>query len=85
MLSGLTSLSSPAGMSVYWLSNSVFSLGQSVFVREKLKAEGLDIKKMQMDNIAANKDPYANQVKLLTEEGLIKPEQVKEFEEKKGF
>ena len=33
----------------------------------------------------ANKDPYSNQVKLLTEEGIIQPEQVQEFEEKKGF
>jgi len=33
----------------------------------------------------ANKDPYSNQVKLLTAEGIIQPEQVQEFEEKKGF
>jgi len=33
----------------------------------------------------ANKDPYSNQVKLLTAEGIIQPKQVQEFEEKKGF
>ena len=72
-------------MTVYWLSNSVLSLAQSVFVRAKLKAEGLDIREMQLANIEANKDPYANQVKLLTDEGLIKPEDVKKVEESKGF
>ena len=46
LISGLTALSSPAGMTVYWLSNSVLTLGQSVYVREKLKDEGLDIKAM---------------------------------------
>ena len=60
VLSGLTALSSPAGMTVYWLTNSALSLGQSVYVREKLKEEGLDIRKMQLENMAANKDPYAN-------------------------
>ena len=72
-------------MGVYWLTNSTLTLGQSIFVRQKLKGEGLDIKKIQLENMEARSDPYANQVKLLTEEGIIKPEQVQKFEESKGF
>ena len=74
LITGLTAVSSPAGMSVYWLSNSLLTFGQSVYVREKLKAEGLDIKKMQLENIAAREDPYANQIKVLKDEGLITDE-----------
>ena len=43
-LSFLTAVSSPAGIGVYWLTNSILSLGQSVYVKEKLKNEGLDMK-----------------------------------------
>lgn len=42
---------------------------------------------MQLENLEAREDPYANQVKLLKEEGLITEEQVKKADQKlnKGF
>jgi YidC/Oxa1 family membrane protein insertase len=43
VLSGLTALSSPAGLSVYWMTNTILSYGQSLLVKAKLKDEGLDM------------------------------------------
>jgi YidC/Oxa1 family membrane protein insertase len=43
VLSGLTALSSPAGLSIYWMTNTVLSFAQSILVKAKLKEEGLDV------------------------------------------
>ena len=59
-LSGLTALSSPAGMGIYWTTNSCLSLAQSVGTKQLLKGQGLDIRQMQRDNRQAAKDPLAN-------------------------
>lgn len=45
-MSGITALASPAGMSVYWVTNAALSLVQSVTVRNKLRGEGLDMWEM---------------------------------------
>lgn len=50
VISGLTALSSPAGLSIYWLTNTVLSFGQGLFVKAKLKEEGLDMEQMAIDN-----------------------------------
>ena len=50
ILSGVTALSSPAGLSIYWFTNSILSFGQSLVVKAKLKEEGLDVYQMALDN-----------------------------------
>ena len=50
LLSGLTALSSPAGLGIYWYTNTVLSFLQSVYVKAKLKDEGLDINQIAIDN-----------------------------------
>ena len=71
VLSGVTALSSPAGISVYWLSNSIFTLAQTVFVKNELASVGLDMRQMARDNIEAQKDPMANAVKLMEAEKAV--------------
>ena len=45
-MSGLTALASPAGMSVYWVTNGLLALYQSVAARNQLREEGLDMWEM---------------------------------------
>ena len=56
-LSFLTALSSPAGIGIYWFMNSLLSLGQSVYVKNKLKKEGLDMKQLALDVAEARANP----------------------------
>lgn len=56
-LSFLTALSSPAGIGIYWFMNSLLSLGQSVYVKDKLKKEGLDMKQLALDVAEARANP----------------------------
>ena len=56
-LSFLTALSSPAGIGIYWLSNSVLSLGSSIYVKDKLKKEGLDMEQLAIDAAEARNNP----------------------------
>ena len=63
VLSGLTALSSPAGLGVYWYTNTVLSFAQSLYVKAKLKDEGLDMNQIALDN-----------QKPLSQEGMLKEE-----------
>ena len=67
-LSGLTAMSSPAGIGVYWFTNSVLSFGQSILVKDMLKNQGLDMKELRERNMAALKDPEANAAELKQKE-----------------
>ena len=49
-LSGITASSSPAGIGLYWLTNSCVSLVQSQVVKGLLANEGLDMKAIQKKN-----------------------------------
>ena len=60
-LSFLTALSSPAGIGIYWLTNSVLSLLSSIYVKNKLKDEGLDMKKLAHEIAEARANPNSLQ------------------------
>lgn len=63
-MSGLTALASPAGMSVYWVTNAALSLVQSVTVRNKLRGEGLDM--WEMDRL--QKEEFEREAKFLEQQ-----------------
>ena len=52
-----TALSSPAGIGIYWFTNSILSITQSVFVKNKLKKEGLDMKQLALNIAEARANP----------------------------
>lgn len=63
-MSGLTALASPAGMSVYWVTNATLSLVQSVTARNVLRDEGLDM--WEMDRL--QKEEYEKEAQLLEQQ-----------------
>lgn len=63
-MSGLTALASPAGMSVYWVTNATLSLVQSVGARNALRAEGLDM--WEMDRL--QKEEFEKEAKMIEQQ-----------------
>ena len=71
-LSFFTAISSPAGIGIYWFMNSVLSLGQSVYVKDKLKSEGLDMNQMALDAQKAKEKPQTTANSLTLKEAAEK-------------
>ena len=63
-MSGATALASPAGMSVYWVTNAFLSLAQSVGARNKLRAEGLDM--WEMDRL--QREDFEKEAKMIEQQ-----------------
>lgn len=63
-MSGATALASPAGMSVYWVTNAFLSLAQSVGARNKLRAEGLDM--WEMDRL--QKEEFEKEAQMIEQQ-----------------
>jgi len=63
-MSGLTALASPAGMSVYWVTNASLSLLQSVGARNRLRTEGLDM--WEMDRL--QKEEFEKEAKMIEQQ-----------------
>ena len=84
VLSGLTALSSPAGLSVYWYTNTVLSFAQSLFVKNKLKDEGLDMNQIALDNQKPmSQADMLKEEKRVNDEMKMLLEKAKEIERKK--
>lgn len=64
ILSGITAMSSPSGISLYWLTNSCLSFGQSFLVKDILRQQGYCFKELRKNNKLATMDPVGNALRI---------------------